>query len=79
MDGVPYGMFKFRKQPVATVPLRDKNGSTKDTSAPSRDSNIPSRFVNPAFERDIDDELGSVEKLDDHAIDSDKPKSLGEK
>jgi len=57
-------MMKFatRPQPKAT------------TSTANRDSNVPSKFVNPAFERDIDDEFGSMDRLDDH--EEEKPKSF---
>lgn len=64
VDGPLSGMMKFtsRPQPKAVVPLSN-----------NRDSNIPSKFVNPAYERDMDDEFGSMERLDEHH--EDKPKS----
>ena len=65
-DGAVSGMMKFAtRQPKATL----------NPSQPSnRDSNVPSKFVNPAFERDIDDEFGSVEHLDEPL--EEKPKSF---
>ena len=63
IDGPVSGMMKFatRPQPKAII-------------STNRDSNVPSKFVNPAFERDIDDEFGSMDRLDDH--EEEKPKSF---
>ena len=65
-DGVVSGMMKFAtRQPKATL---------NPVSTTSRDSNVPSKFVNPGYERDMDDEFGSVECLDEPL--EEKPKSF---
>lgn len=65
-DGALSGMMKFAtRQPKATH---------NPSQAVSRESNVPSKFVNPAYERDIDDEFGSVERLDEPL--EEKPKSF---
>ena len=67
-DGAVSGMMKFAtRQPKATL-------NTAAPAATNRDSNIPSKFVNPAFERDVDDEFGSMDNLDDPV--EEKPKSF---
>lgn len=68
-DGAVTGMMKFAtRQPKATL------STTNSTATTNRDSNVPSKFVNPAYERDLDDEFGSMERLDEPI--EDKPKSF---
>eukprot|EP00111_Clytia_hemisphaerica_P016102 TCONS_00047658-protein len=69
-DGATTGMMKFAtRQPKATL-----NVNNTVAASVNRDSNVPSKFVNPAYERDEDDEFGSMDNLDEPM--EDKPKSF---